>query len=901
MKFSYLGLSAQEVLESRQSHGPNAVTTQEADTFLDKLLANLKDPIIVILIVALAVTLILAALGFAPWYEGLGIALAVVFATLVATLSEYSNENEFQRLLSEASKVKVKVFRDGSLQEILIDDLVVTDYVLLQPGDNIPADGFLLEGDLEINESALTGESEPIRKISTKDEKNIDEQKNGLSRAGLVEDGEGVMKVQVVGDKTKYGATLKELVSAEDRLSPLQQKLAKLGQQITTFGYIGATLIALAFMFNHLFFDPNVGYVATGSLDAYFAQPSGAIIYRVVTAIILAIIIIVVAVPEGLPMMIAVVLSLNMRKLLRANVLVRKLLGIETSGSLNILFCDKTGTLTEGRLQVANVLSGDGQIFSSINEMPEAIQHEIIFSLRNNTSASIDLADPENPLIVGANPTEKALLKCLGLRLSEKDDLKSVADIPFNSAYKFSATQVEGARSLTLVKGAAEIILSGCTHYLDPRGERQPIETIDTLEDSMAALTDRAMRLIGLAISEKPISNENTLPEELTLVAVFGLRDEIRPQSKPAVLTAQQAGIQVVMITGDSKATAQAIAREVGILKGSHSTVLSSVELDALNDEEIKKIMPELCVVARALPTDKSRLVKLAKQMNLVVGMTGDGVNDAPAVKNADVGFSMGSGTDMTKESSDIVILDNNFTSLTNAVLYGRTLLKSIRKFLIFQLSVNVAAILVAFLGPFFGIDLPLTMTQLLWINIIMDTLAAFAFSGEVALRRYMHEKPNPINAPLINNDMWSAILVNGITIAMLSLVFLTSDTVAGWFLCDPMRCGDLADPNYDGKAVLLTAFFGFFVFINNFNKFNSRTESMNLFEHLGENKNFIFVVVLIFVLQIVFTYFGGEVLRTVGLTLSEWLYVLALSFIIIPVDLTRKFIRNTFFSNPVV
>jgi len=901
MKFSYSGLSAQEVLNSRQSQGSNAVTTQEAETFWSKLLANLQDPIIVILIVALVVTLVLAALGFAPWYEGVGIALAVVFATLVATLSEYSNENEFQRLLEEASKVKVKVFRDGSLQEIPIDDLVVTDCVLLQPGDNIPADGFLLEGGLEINESALTGESESVRKTSMEGDGNVNEEKNGLSRAGLVDDGEGVMRVQVVGDKTKYGATLKELVSAEDRLSPLQQKLAKLGKQITTFGYIGATLIAMAFMFNHLFFDPQVGYATTGSLDAYLAQPPGAILYRVVTAIILAVIIIVVAVPEGLPMMIAVVLSLNMRKLLRANVLVRKLLGIETSGSLNVLFSDKTGTLTEGRLQVANVLSGDGQNFQSIDEIPEVLQNEIVFLLRNNTSASIDLVDPENPLIVGANPTERALLQFLGPHLGEKDNLKFVADIPFNSAYKFSATQVEGTRSLTLVKGAAEIIISGCTHYLDQQGERQPIETIQVLERRMGELADRAMRLIGLAISEKPIGGKSTLPEQLTLIAIFGLRDEMRPESKPAVLAAQQAGIQVIMITGDSKETAQAIAREVGIIKDNYSTVLTSTELGALNDDEIKKIMPELCMVARALPTDKSRLVKLAKQMNLVVGMTGDGVNDAPAVKNADVGFSMGNGTDMTKESSDIVILDNNFTSLTNAVLYGRTLLKSIRKFLVFQLSVNVAAILVAFLGPFFGVDLPLTMTQLLWINIIMDTLAAFAFSGEVALKRYMHEKPNPIDAPLITKDMWSAILVIGITIAMLSLFFLTSDTIAGWFLCDPIRCGDSTTPGYDGKAVLFTAFFGFFVFINNFNKFNSRTDGVNLFEHLLVNRNFIFVVVLIFVLQIVFTYFGGEVLRTVGLSLNEWLYILALSLIIIPVDLTRKFIRNIFFSNPVI
>ena len=900
MKFTYSGLSEQEVRDSRNQHGSNAVTTQDVETFWDKLIANLKDPIIMILIVALLVTLALAALGFAPWYEGLGIAIAVVLATLVATFSEYSNESEFQSLLEEASKIRVKVFRGGTLQEILIDELVVNDLILLQPGDTIPADGYLLEGELDVNESALTGESEPVEKTGSGDESQINEEQNGLSRAGLVEDGEGVMKVQAVGDKTKYGATMKELISAEDRLSPLQQKLAKLGKQITNFGYIGATFIALAYMSNHVFFDPMVGYAAHGNFTTYLAQPTGAIIYHLVTAIILAIIIIVVAVPEGLPMMIAVVLSLNMRKLLRANVLVRKLLGIETSGSLNILFSDKTGTLTEGRLQVAAVLTGDSKNYNDLTEVPEPVMNEIGFGLRNNTSASIDVSDPEKPLIVGANSTEKALLQFLGKKLAEKDDLQVVADIPFNSAYKFSATQVDGSRSLTLVKGASEIVIASCTHYLDSEGKTQPLNDHDELKHSMAELSDRAMRLIGLAYSEEPI-NGTSLPEKLTLVSVFGLRDEMRPQSKPAVLSAQKAGIQVVMITGDSKDTAQAIAREVGIIRGENPKVITSSELGELSDDQVKELLPELCVVARALPTDKSRLVKLAKQMNLVVGMTGDGVNDAPAVKNADVGFAMGNGTDMTKESSDIVILDNNFISLTNAVLYGRTLLKSIRKFLIFQLSVNVAAILVAFLGPFFGIDLPLTMTQLLWINIVMDTLAAFAFSGEAALNRYMREKPTPMDASLVNNDMWSAILVNGITIAILSLFFLTSDTVSAWFPCDELRCGDPSNPDYDSRAVLLTAFFGFFVFVNNFNKFNSRTEGINLFEHILENRNFIFVVILIFFLQTVFTYLGGEVLRTVGLTLTEWIYVIGFSILIIPVDLIRKLVRNAVVGNPVL
>ena len=889
MKFSYPGLSDNAVSESRKIYGANVVTAQEAEGFFDKLRTNLKDPIIVILIVALAVTVFLAAMGFAPWYEGLGIAFAVVMATLIATWSEYSNENEFQRLLEEASKVKVKVFRNSTMVEILIDDLVVNDLVLLQPGDTVPADGYLLTGEIELNESALTGESETVKKTGGADEKHSEaEEKYEMSRAALVVDGEAVMKVLEVGDKTKYGVTLKELTSAETRPSPLQEKLATLGRQISRFGYVGALFIAFSFMFNHIFLEG-------GGWEIYFSKPAPEIIYHIVTAIILAIIIIVVAVPEGLPMMIAVVLSMNMRKLLKAKVLVRKLLGIETSGSLTILFTDKTGTLTQGKLTVSELLLGNAEHFQSYKDIPENLRETVSFALRNNTPALIDTGDPENPKIVGANPTGQALLRFLGEDLAKQDDVKVKINIPFNSTYKFSATQVEGSQNLTMVKGAAEIVLDGCTHYLDVNGKKVELDS-EKIKKEMLGLSKRAMRLIGLAVSNQNLGEENVLPSDLTLVGIFGLRDEMRKESKTAVETVRRAGIQVVMITGDAKDTAQAIAREVGILEKEKALVLTSKELGEISDEELIKILPDMRVVARALPADKNRLVKLAKSMNWVVGMTGDGVNDAPAVKNADVGFSMGDGTDMTKESSDIVILDNNFISLTNAVRYGRTLLKSIRKFLIFQLTVNVAAILVAFLGPFFGIDLPLTMTQLLWVNIVMDTLAAFAFSGEAALKRYMNEKPIPKDESLISGDMWSAILIDGIFMASISIYFLTSDFVAGLFVCDAVRC-----PDPELNLVLLTGFFGFFVFMNNFNKFNARTEGLNLFEHITENRNFLVVVILIFFLQTTFTYFGGEVLRTVGLTLEEWFYVLAFAITIIPLDLTRKFLRNTFVGNPVV
>ncbi len=889
MKFSYPGLTDQEAELSRAQHGSNAVASQDTETFWDKLLGNLKDPIIIILIAALLITVLLTIFGYAEWYESVGIAFAVVIATFVATWSEHSNEQSFQKLLEEASMIMVKVFRNGHLTEISINDLVVNDCILLQPGDTVPTDGWLIAGHAEVDEAALTGESEPVKKTALPEGSDpataTEEQR--LFRAGLLVDGECVMRASAVGDQTRYGQTMKELLSAEDRLSPLQHKLTVLGGHIATFGYIGATFIFIAFMFNNIFLQG-------GGFETYWAQDAGLIVKDFVTAAILAIIVIVVAVPEGLPMMIAMVLAINMKKLLNVKVLVRKLLGIETAGSLNLLFTDKTGTLTQGRLSVSAFLTGAGTRFEKLDDIPQVLRDTAGFALRNNTSAVIDASDPKDIKMVGADRTEQALLRFVTPYLTQVG-AEIVDLIPFNSTRKFSATQVAGERALTLVKGAPEVVLKNCTRYLDPEGNAVDLSDQGPLQAAMKDLSSRAMRLLAVAVTDTPIDDSKALPANLTLVGVFGMRDELRETSYASVKTAKNAGIHVVMITGDAKETAQAIAKDVGLLEDDpQAVVITSTELAQLSDEEVKKMLPHLYVVARAFPTDKSRLVKLAKELGLVVGMTGDGVNDAPAVKNADVGFAMGSGTEMTKESGDIVILDDNFSSLTKAVLYGRTLFKSIRKFLIFQLTVNVSAILVVFLGQFFGFDLPLTMTQLLWLNIIMDTLAGLAFAGEAALQRYMREKPLRRDEPLINADMWSSILINGGIIALLSIVFLTSGFTQSWF----SGGHEIGTP--EAQAKFLTAFFAFFVFVQVFNTFNARTQGLNLLEYLLDNRLFSIIIPGIMAIQVFFITYGGEILRTVGLTVQEWILVLLLAIVIIPVDLLRKVARNKWFGNPV-
>ena len=886
MHFSYPGLDAEQVSAAREHYGSNAVTPQARETLWQKFRANFRDPIIVILLVALAVTLVLAATtDYVAWYEGAGIAIAVLIASLVSTWAEYSNESEFQRLLEEASQIRVKTFRAGSLTEIPINELVVGDTVLLQAGDTVPADGFLIAGKTAVSDAALTGETRLHKKKPSPLLAEPDEASK-LLRASLVEDGGGVLLVSAVGDSTEYGKTLKELGSVRDRLSPLQRKLAALGGQISTFAYVGAVFIALAFMYKHVFLD-NPG------MDAYLALPTGEILAHVVTALILAIIIIVVAVPEGLPLMIAIVLSLNMRKLLRDKVLVRKLMGIETAGSLSVLFSDKTGTLTQGRLVTERFVAGDTEIFDRFTDIPAPLREALAHALRHNTGAVLNPA--RRGVIVGADRTEQALLQFLGDALWEAGEVEVVGLIAFSSARKFSAVQVcpplwkeEDALALfrypTLVKGAPEVLLPRCTHYLGADGTPVELEDAAALWEELKKMSRDAMRLIAVAVTATPIGENQRLPAPLTLIGICGIRDGLRETSKDAVALARRAGIQVVMITGDAVETAQAIARDIGLLD-KNGEVLTSAELGKLTDAEVKHRLPRLAVVARAYPSDKSRLVRLAKELGAVVGMTGDGVNDAPALKHADVGFAMGSGTEITKEAGDIVILDDNFASLTRAVLYGRTLFRSIRKFLVFQLTVNLSAILLAFLGPFLGYDLPLTMIQLLWINLVMDTLAALAFAGEPALKRYMHSAPISLGAPLIDRDMWASILFNSTAATALSVMFLQADWVYHLF----QRPDQPPDLPRTENLVFLSAFFGFFVLLHNFNKFSTRNEDLNIFEHILDNHYFIYVTGFVIAVQVAFTWIGGDILRTTPLTLTEWMYVCGLSLSIIPLDLLRK------------
>jgi len=772
------------------------------------------------------------------------------------------------------------------LSQIFISDVVVGDFVLLQAGDKIPADGRLIAGEIEANQASLNGEQDAVRKVVAPIDYEAADKGNFLDsyllfRGSVVDDGEGVMLVESVGKNTIYGQLHVDLMENEERESPLQVKLSDLADMVARVGYVGGTLIAVSFLFKQYVIDQGYSWDA---IRAYLSLANWHVAFHdVLTSLILAIIVIVVAVPEGLPMMIAIVLSLNMRKLLQVNVLVRRLLGIETAGSMNVLFVDKTGTITKGIFLPQCFVTGNVNTFTTFESIPTPLRSILGFALRESTSAIIGPSGA-----VGGNASDRALLAFLDKKtLAESVHTTSTKEILFNSERKFSAVHLKlekqflGRSDIVLVKGAPELLLSHCKYFYNVDGKPTKLDSTEPIFHEIDQLSKSSIRVIAIATSETPLV-DNDVPAPLTLVGVVGVMDEIRPESKPAIALAKAAGIQVVMITGDRKETAVAVASEMGLLTADKISV-TSTQLKSLTDEQLQEKLPTIGVIARALPTDKSRLVRIAQGINKVVGMTGDGVNDSAALKKADVGFAMGSGSEVAKEAADIVILDDNFSSITQAVLYGRTIYKSIRKFIVFQSTVNCASLLIVFLGPFLGFDFPLTLIQLLWVNLVMDTLAALAFGGEPALDRYMKERPIRRDSPIISFSMWSSILVNGGFIAFLCTIFLTYDPVRELFLRD-------GKPD---EEVFLTAFFTFFIFLTNFNAFNVRTVKTNIFDHMFDNRGIVIVVALIFTVQIVFTYIGGNFLRTVGLTTNEWILITGASMIIIPFDIMRKIVMS--------
>ena len=838
------GLTKRQVLESREKYGNNIITKTEKDGFFRMFLITLSDPIIKILLIALAIKTLFLFKDF-DWYETVGIVVAIFFASFISTISEYGSEKAFEKLEEDASKSKCKVIRDGFSEEIVIDEVVVNDIVSLQAGDQVPADGEIISGSVLVNESNINGEMKEKDKIKG----------SVVYRSTVVYSGLAFMRVNSVGDNTFYGKMATE-INEKTRESPLKKRLTKLASQISKFGYFGAFLVSLSYLFSVIVIDNGYSMGLIFKTLGNFPLMVGYILH----ALTLSVTIIVVAVPEGLPMMITLVLSSNMKRMLKSNVLVRKLTGIETAGNINILFTDKTGTITRGNLSVIKVIDPKGREYLNEDELRKNKNFYEMTKLSlvaNNESVYSSDGKP-----IGGNITDRALLGFFS-NCSEKYNI--LKRVPFSSERKYSEVLVNSnGKKICLIKGAFEMVIDKCNYYYDCGKKRTLIIKRD-IERVIDAATKKGIR---------PIAYAAKCNNDITLIGIVFIKDEVRKEAVKGLDLISKSGINTIMITGDNVDTALAIGKEVGLLSGTNDIVLTSDELSKKSDNEIMELFSDLKIVARALPQDKSRLVRLAQHSGYIVGMTGDGVNDAPALKKADVGFAIGSGTEVAKEASDIVILDDNLLSISNAVLYGRTIFKSIRKFIIFQLTMNICAVSISIIGPFIGIDTPVTVVQMLWINMVMDTLAALAFSYEPALGEYMEEKPKSRNEEIINRYMFGEILFTGAFSSLICILFLKLPFIS---------------EIYRNSRYLMTAFFGLFIFMGIFNSFNARTSRLNIFSNLSKNKVFICIIVFIIFVQVYLIYYGGEIFRSYGLSFKEFEFMILVSTLVIPIDFIRK------------
>ncbi len=846
-----MGLNDKEVVESRKKHGSNEITAKKRNTFLHLLLESLGDPIIKILLIALAIKVVVLFQNF-DWYETIGILIAILLASFISSISEYGSEKAFVRLQTESLKTKCKVIRNNTLMEVPINELVVGDLVCLSSGDKIPADGYLTKGNLSVDESLLNGETKEAKKVAQTG--NTSTEQNLVYRGSVVYNGEASMYVSKVGDSTVLGKISQEL-QEEIPESPLKTKLRGLAQTISKIGYVGALLASLSYLFSSIVIANNFSWDLIKLTLTDFSVMFNHLLY----ALTLSVTIIVVAVPEGLPMMITLVLSSNMKKMLKDNVLVRKLVGIETAGSLNVLLTDKTGTLTKGVLKVTEFVTPDLKSFKTFGELNKEIYYDSLV-LNNQSTLS-------NDKIIGGNSTDRALLEFVGSKkFMPKTILKKT---PFDSNLKYSSITLNDGT--IYIKGAKEVILPKCRYTVDYFGKKTVFLNKSLIEKKIESFTKNSGRVLVFAYGKSL--------DELTLLGFVNIKDELRKEAKMGIKIIKEAGIKPIMITGDAIDTARSIAKEVGLLTFNNNLVISSSELAKMTDEEVKQKLPNLAVIARALPQDKSRMVNIIESMGYIVGMTGDGVNDAPALKKANVGFAMGSGTEVAKEAADIVILDNNILSISKAILYGRTIFKSIRKFIIYQLTVNMCALVLSILGSFIGVSTPITIVQMLWLNMIMDTFAGIAFSFESPLPEYMQENPKKSDTPIMNKYMYSQIIWTGTYCALICMLFLKLPIIKSIIRYSP-------DQKY-----LLTAYFAMFIFMGIFNAFNARTTRINIFANLNTNKVFLIVFGFIFVAQLWIIYNGGSIFRTYGLTFKELILVFVIALSVFPVDWLRKYI----------
>lgn len=870
------GLTSQQVLESRKEHGANTLTPPAKESLLRKFLECFSDPIIRILLVALALSIGIAIYQYActgaslnVFFEPLGILFAIILATLIGFILELKNEKTFQSLNEVDDDTLVKVIRDGNVCQVPRRDIVVGDVVMLETGEEVPADAELLESfNLVVNESSLTGELKCDKFVNPNpDRPEATYPYNHIMKGCTIIDGYCTARVFAVGDATDCGKVFTAAQVAEGDPTPLSEKLDSLAHIITIVSYTLAGLIVIGRLLNY--------FLGSGASSDWLD-----IVKYCLDTVMIAVTLIVVAVPEGLPMSVNLSLAFSMKKLMRDNTLPRTMHACETMGAITVICTDKTGTLTKNRMEVSE--------WSLLQDADVRI-HEAIAC---NTTANLDFSESHVRTI--GNPTEGALLLWLhnaGVQYVSLRQKHQLLDrLPFNTELKYMASVVRSAydgRRVLYVKGAPEILLTMC-----------PVSDTE-MQDITAALSafqSRAMRTIAvaykvLADDEAAFCDGRVAPADLTFLGSFGISDPVRDEVPGAMRQCREAGIDVKIVTGDVVGTAREIGRQCGVITDADGdeAILTGNEFAALSDDELRSRLNSLKILSRARPADKQRLVRLLKSMDHVVAVTGDGTNDAPALNSADVGLSMGDGTAVAKEASDMTILDSSFGSITNSVLWGRSLYKNIQRFVMFQMTVNVAACLIVVIGAFVGTQSPLTVTQMLWVNLIMDTFAALALASLPPSHEVMYEQPRRVDSSIISRPMARNILGFGLLFtAILTglLVFFHHADITSLTSLPTFHAHSPLSP-YE-----LSLFFTLFVLFQFWNIFNAKAfmTAHSAFHNMRGCNGFIIIAAVILIGQIIIVTVGGKMFSVVPLRLLDWLIlILATSPVLIIPDLHRQ------------
>ena len=901
-KLEYTGLTEAEVLKSREKYGENVLTPPARTPMWKLFLEKFSDPIIRILLVALLLSIAVAVYhvatgeaGASALFEPAGIALAILLATVVGFLFEMSAAKKFDILNQVNDDLPVKVVRGGHIVEIPKREVVVGDIVMLNAGDEIPADGILLSAvSVQVNESSLTGEPMATKTTVEADfDKDATYPSNAVMNGSTMLGGYGVMQVTQVGDATEYGKVYTGSQIENNTQTPLDKQLNTLASFITKASYVIAAIIFVARTVIYLTDHPVLDWLSFGS-------------YLLSTAMI-AVTVIVVAVPEGLPMSVTLSLAMSMKRMLANNNLVRKMHACETMGAATVICTDKTGTLTQNQMRVSEAAfdyASDSNIKAIIAE-----------GIAANSTAHLD--EGTNGVKVLGNPTEGALLLWLADQGVDYAELRNrahvVEQLTFSTERKYMATVVDSPllnHRVVYVKGAPEYVMNFCSQMVTAQGLVPMESSRPAVEAKLLQYQNQAMRTLGFAYAlvgpDEPyfIAGHLSPHIRLTFLGVTAIADPVRKEVPEAVAECLNAGIKVKIVTGDTPATAREIARQISLWKPEDGdrNIITGTEFANLSDKELLERIPDLKVIARARPMDKERLVKLLQSQDEVVAVTGDGTNDAPALNAAQVGLSMGDGTSVAKEASDITIIDNSFGSITKAVLWGRSLYRNIQKFILFQMTINVAACLIVLLGAFLGTESPLTVTQMLWVNLIMDTFAALALASLPPDERVMRDKPRHLNDNIVTRAMGKGIIGTGIAFVLLLFGLLQYfkhvdvTSIAQFDLSLFLANFFNFSPVHEGLTRYeLTLFFSIFVFLQFWNMFNAKAfgNVQSAFSRLNTCKGFLWVTLIILAGQILIVSVGGALFSVTPLQLMDWVYIFAATSIVLWIGEIYRLIRR--------